>query len=238
MTQVRYITDEELVAFLDGELPEQDMAAITDALSQDTLLQERLGALDVPMKAMRDGADAMLSAAPAFPDTLIAKKPNDRMRLAGMIAVLGIGLGVAATVWPSGQPSWIAAVANYQSLYVAQTLDRSEPIDQREANLLALSDDIGLDISPLSDIDDIDYRRAQLLGFDGQPLVQIAYLDNQVPIAICITFVDGPDQSESEGTHFGLSTVSWQKDGRGFLVIGGNDTDLLRKIAGQVQDAT
>lgn len=238
MTQGRYITDETLVAFLDRELSPEDAAVVTEELSKSPELNERLSALDAPVSDLREGASGLIAMAPDFPEHLIAKTPTDWMRAVGMFAILAIGLGAAFTFWPRSEQNWIKAVANYQSLYVTQTLERSEPIDQRQTTLLGLSEDIGLDLSALVDIKDVDYRRAQLLGFEGKPLVQVAYLDNQVPIAICITFVEGPDQSPEVGTYFGLSAVSWQKEGRGFLVIGGQDNGLLQQIADQVREKT
>ena len=238
MTDVRYITDEELVAYLDDELSAEDALRVTDALSHDSLLNERLRAFDVPIERLRSGADTMLASAPSFPDHLVAEKPTNWLQMAGMVAVLGIGFGFGASVWPRADADWIETVANYQSLYVTQTLDRAQPVEARENILTALSETIGLDLLPLLDIAQLDYRRGQALAFEGRPLIQLAYLDNQIPIAICITFVDGPDRPITEGAHFGLSTVSWQKDGRGFLVIGGDDTSLLRQVTEVVQDRT
>uniref|UniRef100_UPI003A5C06AF anti-sigma factor family protein n=1 Tax=Phaeobacter italicus TaxID=481446 RepID=UPI003A5C06AF len=51
----RYFTDEELVAYLDGETDFAPVAEITAALAQDPALQARLAALEIDRAALAEG---------------------------------------------------------------------------------------------------------------------------------------------------------------------------------------
>lgn len=237
MTQNPDFSDETLTAYLDGELSAEDLGRVERELSRQGALAQRLSELDISIESIRAGADAVLATAPAPPEILPTGSKAVWPWAAGLVAACAVGF-VIGSAWKSSETQdWVAAVANYQSLYVADTLARSERPDQRAASLTTLSAAIGLDLSPLLNITAIEYRRAQMLGFEGKPLVQLAYLDGDVPIAICITPRNGDNRPLQEGEYFGLATAYWQKDGRGFLVIGGKDSALIRQIAEQVDNA-
>ena len=53
------VTDEQLSAYLDGELPEDDARAIDEALAQDPALQAALESLVAANDMARDAFDAM-----------------------------------------------------------------------------------------------------------------------------------------------------------------------------------
>ncbi|MEO1314751.1 MAG: hypothetical protein AAFV27_12880, partial [Pseudomonadota bacterium] len=64
----------------------------------------------------------------------------------------------------------------------------------------------------------------QLLGHEGAPLLQMAYLSEaDEPFAFCVTSVDSADHAPRTELREGLATTYWVKDGVGFLVVGGAD---------------
>ena len=193
MTGTPDISDEELTAYLDGELPPEKRDAIDRGLEGDDALAARLAALEIPIDLLREGAAAALQEAPAYPTQARPGRIGQGALVAASVAVLALGLGVFWTMRPAPTQDWVLAVANYQSLYVTETLAASEPEEERQARLTTLSEALGTDLTPLLGVGEIEYRRAQLLGFEGEPLVQVAYLKNGVPIAICITRVPGED---------------------------------------------
>lgn len=236
MTDLNEISDETLTAYLDGALSQRETEEVEYALKKHAPVKDRLLALTLPMDSLRDGANLSLHAAPALPD-LSAAPARKRGRLAaGLIAACAIGVIIGTFLTRPAEQNWIESVANYQSLYVEQTLARAQTQTQAQAALQELSQPIGIDLTTLLEIEPLDYRRAQLLGFEGHPLVQVAYLDKDVPIAICITPRGGADSAIQNDAYFGLQAASWQKDGLGFLVIGGQDADLILKIAEQVKN--
>ena len=81
-------------------------------------------------------------------------------------------------------------------------------------------------------VDCLDIRSAQMLGLEGKPLVQMAYLsDDKTPFAICITEVGSADYEPKSEPIEGLAAAHWVKDGFGYLVIGGKDSEFVKKIA-------
>ena len=229
------INDEMLTAYLDGELSQSDHALVEQGLRERRDLAARLSALSLPMERLRQGADQILSEAPTPPVSGGVSHMAKWVFPVGLAAALVLGLGIGTWATRPAANDWVDAVANYQSLYVSETLAVAETQAQSVEKLATLSQEIGLDLAGLSSVGAIDYRRAQLLGFQGRPLVQVAYLDGDAPIAICITAINGDDTGIEEGVRHGLAAASWQRNGYGFLVIGGSDADLIRELAEAVR---
>ena len=234
------ITDERLTAYLDGELEKEDAAEIEAALAASAELADRLAALDVPIGQIRAAFDQTLDLAPPAPPLPPVTKQNTTPWLAAIAAAAVLGFGLGGVMFRQASPDWTEVVANYQSLYVTDTLAAPPlaPPEQR-MSVAALSGRLGVDLVPLIDLDDIQFRRAQMLGFNGEPLVQMAYFaEGAVPIAICVTPITGPDTATNHSRMFGMEAVSWTANGHGYLIIGGDDPSLVKALAEQVRAAT
>ena len=234
------ISDETLTAFLDGALNPKERAELETALTDSPDLQDRLAKLDVPLAPLRDGFDALLDHSPPMPSHLHTAKPEGvAWRQLAAVLVLGAGLGAGA-IWmnsSSTAPDWKLAVAQYQVLYVPQTLAMPAPDDAtRQQQLSAVSDAIGVNLRPAAPASGLSFRRAQQLGLEGAPLIQIAYLseDNQ-PFALCVTEVDAADSAPSATILAGLAGAHWVEDGKGYLVIGGSDLARVTALAGELR---
>ena len=95
---------------------------------------------------------------------------------------------------------------------------------------------LGRDLTAAAEVENLKFRRAQMLGLDGAPLVQIAYLaDGNVPVAICITKVDQDAYAPQTETLLGLASAHWVEDGYGYLVIGGEDMSLVEGVATELR---
>ena len=233
------ITDERLTAYLDGELAPQEAAAIEAALQSSAQLQARLAALDVPIPALRQGFDALLNQAPRPPALPKAPRQSTRPWLAAVAASALLGVGLGGFLFKPTPQTWTQAVANYQSLYVTETLS-APPMETalQDIVIASLSGRLGVDLTPLTNLDGIDFRRAQMLGIDGAPLVQMAYLaDGTIPVAICITPRDAEDSATELTRMFGMEAASWTADGHGVLIIGGDDPALIENLAQAVRAA-
>ena len=90
-----------------------------------------------------------------------------------------------------------------------------------------------LNLNLVSDVDRLDYKRAQVLGFEGQPIVHLAFLSKiGAPVALCIKRVGHPSKSAVHTTEMrGMSAVTWSKGNYEFLLVGGRDAELLTKAA-------
>ncbi|WP_299620320.1 hypothetical protein [uncultured Tateyamaria sp.] len=245
MTAPRAFTDEELTAFLDGEADDELHAAIDAALETDAALLARAEALFLPpevMGAMAQGYDALLDTAPAMAALPEPVAPPARRRRSWAVLPFGVGLAaglaVAAFVGlstpePAPARGWVSFVASYQALYTTATLaDAAPTAAETTAQLVTVSQAVGLDLTGLPEAAGLTFKRAQVLGFNGKPLVQIAFLrDDGTPVALCI-IPAGPDAKPvNMGAAEGLGLARWNTPGHGFLLIGGTDAAPLEAEA-------
>ncbi|WP_299046884.1 hypothetical protein [uncultured Tateyamaria sp.] len=240
MTNVRAFTDEELTAYLDGEADSALHAAVDAALEADPAVVEQLAALDVPLGPIVDAYDALLQDAPPMPDLpemapVVTARPRARWGWGVGTFATGLAAGLAVAMFTGlGTPEpaprgWVSFVASYQALYTAETLTLADPSPTEAAvQLASVSDALGLDLSGLPATDGLTFKRAQTLGFNGKPLIQIAFTRaDGTPVALCI-IPSGPDAKPvSMGAAEGLGLARWNTPGYGFLLIGGTDAAPL-----------
>lgn len=237
---VSNISDEELTAYLDGELARADNAKIEAALSESPDLRARLDALRIPMGALQEAFDAMLENTPDMPalkDSFAPYKKAYAQRVAGLAAALVIGLIVGAGALrqdpePKGITGWMQYVAAYQALYVTETLDVPGFVANK-GTLDSLSERLGVNLDVADAAPDLEYRRAQILGFSGKDLVQIAYLaEGGVPVALCVIRTTKEGSSAPTSREFeGMQAASWHANGFEYLLIGGDNPALINKAA-------
>lgn len=236
-------TDEELVAYLDGALPEHEATRIAQAIAGDADLAARLRALDVDMDALRADFDALAEAGPdlSAPGAPVAPAGTTSgfwtlSRAAAVALVMfGAGLGLGWSVAPSGDaPDWHQAVADYQVLYTTATLTAVPMSEQgRAEGLTHVGEALGLALDADSvAVPGLTFQRAQILEHRGAPLAQLAYLDVAGnPVAFCFTRTDGTDQAAQSIEISGLNAETWQQGGIGFILIGPAPAETLRTSA-------
>lgn len=233
-------TDEEIVAYLDGALPEADAFRISQARASDAELDARIAALDADIGALQGAMDTLLSEAPAMtvPEpvrTPVAERASWRWRAVAAAALFaaGIGLGVIASPG-SGDPDWRQAVADYQVLYTAETVTAT-PLDAttRRAGLAHVATRLGLDLDEdRIAVEGLRFQRAQILDFQGQTLGQLVYLGpDDTPIAFCLMRAGDAEQAPQDATMAGMASTSWATDGLGYIVIGPADPVVIRRAA-------
>lgn len=245
MSEQKHFSDEELTAYLDGETDYAPVADIEAALVKDTALQQRLTQLTMGQDALKDGFDALLLAAPkppAIPETVTSANDNDlsgptfslwQTAVAACVALV-VGFGAANLSTPSKANGWMDYVAAYQALYTTATLSHvDQTVEAAQSELLRVTKavDIDLSVENLSSFAKLDYKRAQILSYQGKPLIQLTFLttDGQ-PIALCIIktengAVSKPDFSAMEG----MKSASWQNKDFEFLLIGGDNSALIKE---------
>jgi anti-sigma factor RsiW len=247
MTQSVPITDEELVAYLDGALDQARRRAIDAALERDEVLAARLAKLDIDTDAIRAIFGRIEDAAPV--DRLRSRldeelsrrrsRPSVRrqwMRIAATL-LLGVGVGIGAATVLSGvfdkPPSWRAAVADYHALYTGATLASAGNGSNLGGEVASVSAKLELPIAlDALKLPGLDFKRAQLLQFEGRPLAQFAYLSEAgVPMAFCFMRTGNADRPIQVSTLHGLAAASWTKNGYGFIMIGGTQSDVVRQAA-------
>ncbi len=230
-------SDEDLTAFLDDELSQDKAGEITAALMQDPALARRLEALQIDLPGLK----AAFNALPTPPVTLPTAKPRWIMPAlaASIMLALGIGIGVRLQ---APQTGWEMEVAHYQALYVSQTLSVIEPDVQRLTQEIAKTSALlGLDMNLeiLDGFDGLTLRRAQVLGFEGQVLIQIAYtMADGTPVAFCILKrQNSVEEPINTSEMMGMAAASWQSSDHSFLAIGGVDQKLMADFASHLAAA-
>ncbi|MBX5180724.1 anti-sigma factor [Rhizobium lentis] len=253
-------SDEELTAFIDGELTTEERARIEAIVKEDESVAERLDFLaraSLPFEpafapllteAPREKLEAMLAAIPAHDGARSASAPAaTRRRFLGALAaslvagiaidraVIGIGRGFSAK---DENSEWRAVVADYISLYTAETLAGPVPGRQDQAAQLAsLDEKLRLSLSPEAvSLTGVDFKRALLLQYDGKPLAQIAYLDPETgPMALCIVKSDAGPKAPDLENRKGMNVVYWSNATHAFMLIGHATAGRMTAIADGVR---
>ena len=230
------ITDADIVAFLDDVLPSDEQARIAIAAAEYPDVAQRIESMSIDRDRLNSAFEELLTSAPemsvAASAANLPSQPARWWQAVAAASILAIGIGIGTQLPKTLQPGWHMAVAEYQVLYDTATLTgMTLTEDQRWGSLSKTSQALDVDLSREDvTLEGLDFRRAQILNHNGSPLAQLAFLDpDNNAIAFCFTRTDGPDQAAQSTTLEGLSAVTWQKDGLGYILIGGSDPKALTK---------
>lgn len=261
MSQVDKFSDEELVAYLDGEAEFAPVDAIKAALLTDESLANRLNrlkfdkeALTYSMETIADNAKEHKALPDFLSETAAAPQKSDAFKLVSnnrsgffegwqkiaAVALLAVAIGWCAKSFSSvnNLQNWHNYVAAYQALYSKETL---APIIQTEETsskqLQHVTGVLGkkIELTQLTNVKGLNYKRAQILGFKGQPLIQLAFLsDEGKPVALCIIKASNNGQTKViNDVQQGLKAAHWKKGEFEYLLIGSNDAELIKSAATQ-----
>ncbi|MCP5083965.1 MAG: hypothetical protein GY948_19935 [Alphaproteobacteria bacterium] len=238
MMQERYFSDEELVAYLDGENDFAPVDEIAAALKTDIALAKRLEGLRVNTAAIAESFKALARddrPLPDLPEVPVAKLRYGMMAVAAMVALV-IGFGAGFSTSNMSTPGWREYVAAYQALYINATLahvNQSQTRQQDELNRVSSAIGTAIRVDALNVSPEMDYKRAQILGFKGQALVQLAFLTSTGhPVALCIIRSDrGAAAPVVSKSMEGMSSAYWSKGNYQYLLIGGTDQSMVTRLA-------
>ncbi|MBO9406874.1 hypothetical protein J7399_05515 [Shimia sp. R9_1] len=244
--QDRRFSDEELVAYLDGESEFAAVDQIESALQDDAALNKRLDALRIDIGALQDSFELLQPSAEAIAALPVGPKaPVKRPVFAvGMAACIALAVGFGLGSWSTNQsPSgWVEYVAAYQALYTHATLDHiSQSPEQLREELGRVSAAVGKDIAleQLTALPDVEYKRGQVLSFEGRPLIQLAFATpSGVPIALCIIRSEDVAKTEEAMATMrleGLSSAVWSDGVHEYVLIGGKEDGLVRRMGQALQ---
>lgn len=237
-------SDETLTDYLNGTASAEDAAGIEAALETDQALERRLMALDTAFAGVADvfkgipGTERLERLRADLP--VETARPARWQGGAAIAASLALGVLVGSQFLPSQKSQaadWHLEVARYTALYVPETVAFLDAeTDNLTVELGRASDALGLDLDlgTLAEVGDLTLRRAQILGFEGQPLIQLAYTDAAgAPFALCIM----PDAKGTKGAQqlAGLATHAWGSGSHGFILVGGTSQDTINGLADQFQ---
>jgi anti-sigma factor RsiW len=248
--------DDALTAYLDGELDEPVRAALEARMLAEPALKSRLEQLARGGRPFGAAYAALLAAAPQ--DRLTAglnaaiaghrahaERRNWQRVAMAIAAALVIFVAGGATGYlvlpqfnpPTPLPGWRQVVAEYQGLMTTDTLE-AIPDDPNAvaAELAAAGGKLAVDLTADKlALPDAELKRAEILEFRGKPLVQLAYLADAEPVALCIIANGQPNKATDFEMREGFNIVFWTDDGRGYMLIGKLPRDKLEAYAGTLQ---
>ncbi|NWC90878.1 MULTISPECIES: anti-sigma factor [unclassified Pseudomonas] len=246
MTQHTPPSDEQLVAYLDGELDPGQCQIIDNLLGIDPAMAARVEQLKRGDLSFKPAFDSVLDQAPterlqAMLDSLpSAQTPTLSRRrflaVAASFAVAGVVADRLFMAWPRPEPGsgWRASVAEYMALYTPQTLENlSTDPESHIAQLSSVGRQLGLPLSPEAiNLPGAAFRRAQILDYDGVLIGQLTYLDpRHGPLALCITAAKNGAVAMATEQRRGLNVVFWSSPTHAFMLIGRNPFEDLQIMA-------
>jgi len=230
-------SDEQLVAYLDGELDGEYRDQLDSAIAEDSLLSLRVQWLSRSNLPYKNAYDELAQQAPlerlqARLDAIPApQRPgfNRRWFIGGAAAALLAGGVLADRLflgWHAAQSNnWRALVGDYMALYVPQTLDHLPTDDaSQRAQLRTVDARLGLNLSPATlKLSGAEFKRAQMLEYDGVPIAQIVYLDaKHGPLALCVTRSNSGSQPLAHERRREMNVVYWTEREHAWMLIGHN----------------
>ena len=239
-------SDEQLVAYLDDQLDSEQRRRIDAAIAEDSLLNLRLQWLARSSLPFKNAYDELARQAPterlqSMLDTLPSPaRPamNRRWFLAAAagLVVCGVVADRLFLSWQSSSQknSWRARVADSMALYVPQTLDHlpSDEAAQR-AQLRTIDARLGLNLAPARlALPRAQFKRAQILEYDGVPIAQITWLDPaHGPLALCVTRANSGSRPFAHERRRGLNVVYWADMEHAWMLLGHNPAAELEDMA-------
>ncbi len=245
MTSIRRFSDEEFTSYLDGEASPELQQKIESVVATDPREAARLQSLAVETDVIKSAFDELLTTTPA-PPTVLEQAAGEKSQTTSTFnyyyaamaacALLLVGALFSRMIDNPQRLTWQDYAAKYHALYVKETLAIVSADDQRLSRSLARAEKalkLKLAKATLTSMPNLNLKRSQILGFEGRPLIQLAFLTTAgAPVALCITpagqsATNAPKVSTMEG----MAAASWSKAGFEFLLIGGKDEKLIRNAA-------
>jgi anti-sigma factor RsiW len=239
-------SDEQLVAYLDDQLDAEQRTRIDTAIAEDSTLSLRLQWLARSSLPFKEAYAEMAQQAPLdrlqfMLDTLPSpERPSmDRRWFLAAAASLVVSSVVADRLflsWQSTQKktNWRGLVADYMSLYVPETLEHlpSDEASQR-AQLRVIDARLGLNLASAQlTLPRSEFKRAQILEYDGVPIAQITYLDPaHGPMALCVTRSNSGSRHFAHERRHGMNVVYWADMEHAWMLIGHNPVAELEGMA-------
>lgn len=245
------LTDELLVAYVDGELSAETRASVRERVAHDPVAQGKIKDMEDTAALLRAAFGDGIAGDGGSNDNVIPLKPSARRRTfgnhpftTGLAAAAAIALVVGAGLFMSpfksdGRAGFMADVAAYHEVYARETEHLAEVPASRKDHI---EDWLGSRLARKLSIPDLSskgwaFEGGRLLAEDGQPIAQLLYTaPGRQPIAVCITHSDQP---ESKPTAYdpgkGIRVAAWDANGYLYIVVGALEKPELEILAEQVR---
>lgn len=236
------IDESTLRAYVDSELPREQREQVEAALANNPELKEQVSSLRASCLPYRAAFE--MQKLPPMPESLTRQVAAwstvaDGSRPAGLTrrhwAAAGAALAasfaaglVMPTPWRRGEPpasdvaAWVERVANYQAMYVRDTVDQAVDDPVRTRALLAAFSRQAPSAVAVPDLRDagLVFKRIQRLGLGEVPLLQMVFLAAVgKPAALCVLPSQDRDMPLNVRRLEGLSVAAWVSQGLAYVFV-------------------
>lgn len=143
--------------------------------------------------------------------------------VAAAAAVAGFLFGASPFAEPVAD-KWVQQAAIYQALCVPETVAPiSLSAEELDAQLTRASEALGRDFprSDLEGLPGLTFKRAQILGFEGAPLIQLVFATaDGTPVAFCVVAQDGTVEKVESVWIEDQPVRHWSDEPHGFMIVG------------------
>lgn len=255
------LSDELLVAYVDGQLARKQTLAVDKVLEQDDVIAKRVVALKHAHSLLEAAFEAILAGEEADAVAMTASQPRGLFiswsaLVQGGLATAGIAVSIALLLagfgWPltmpelrfssggtdpeyvgSIEPSWQEEAARAQALLGRASLEVGLD-SQGNPDLVAfqLTQAIGADlVLPELGPQGFRFMRAQLLRFNDEPLAQLLYLGAS-GAPLALYAKKGEGTSPPLFKRYGdIGSVTWSQGGLFYLLAGEESKPTLLGLA-------
>lgn len=255
---MKNINEETLMLYLDGKLTPTEQQLLEEALQHDAHLREQLSWLEASQLPYKTAFEEVTQP-PVPEDTkdwvnnlckqqVQSQYQSKTMYLGGIAVFFCIGLffgyGFALNKDKQNTLDWVTPIAQYQSLYVKETI---EPLafnpSLTNGVLEQVKNRYGLELS-IPDLTQLgkDFKRIQFLEMEGQPVLQLVYKDEQgLPLALCVVINRDAFSEEiapSLTNHKHIKSLTWQANHTGITLLGKQPAQELQAIERQLSQTS
>ncbi len=259
------LSDDLLVAYVDGRLAGKQSSAVEKVLAQDDVLAKRVRALRDAHDRLEAAFDAILAGeerevAPPEPERagfFVPWSAAAKTALAGIGLACAVALMVLGYGWPlsladfaqtsfgpgdpeytgSIEPSWQETAARAQGLLARETLEVGL---EAESNPDLVGLQLGQAIGPSLKIPQLDaqgyrFKRGQLLRAGDRPLAQLLYLGRSGGPLALFARTGSEDEAPVFRRYGGVGSVAWSEEGISYLLAGEADEPALMALAAAIR---
>ena len=259
------LSDELLVAYVDGQLARKQTRAVEKVLEQDDVIAARVEALKHAHSRLEAAFEAILAGEEV--DVSAASVPAREVSLSewriAKVALAGIGIAVALALavvgygWPlslpglapnpqggtappqaaSGASGWQEEAARAHALLSRASVEVGlESQGNPDFVVFQLAQILGTNLKlPNLEPQGFRFARAQVLRSGGEPLIQILYLGAR-GAPLALYAKKGEGSGTLTQHDYGvIGTVAWAEDGVAYLLAGEADDTLLMRIATKIK---
>lgn len=256
------LSDELLMAYVDGQLDKPQMSVVGRILHDDPELGERVARfqksqayfLDIFGNLVREG----MASGPrprrnkgAKPAGMLQDMRFTAATIGAMILVLGASAGFTAAYY-SGMTTggniitapmvqlppanWPEDMAEFHAFFTAETVAVS-PDSQTNPEVVKfqLADFAHLGTLPDFSAHGLKFLRGQMLHYRGNKLMQLIYMGKNTALVALYITPGGLDMAMTPGLFGDVKTIGWSANEMRFVLAGDMTLDALRALAAVTQ---